>query len=114
MLGIFAVTGVLFRLDQAAWQRDNGGVFKEYREWESNEVADFYESEGYPENGWLKILVDLQPGLWPVAVVTNPLPVYTRASWRHYVADVFSITMVWYLIGLYFDHRAASLAVTVR
>jgi len=108
MLIIFALTCVLCRLDQGAWKGDHGGVFKEYREWPSSKVADYYESEGYPENGWLKVLIDLQPGLWPVAIVTNPLPVYTRAKWHHYAVDILSITVMWYLIGAYLDRRAAS------
>jgi uncharacterized membrane protein len=67
-----------------------------------------YDSEGYPEPWWLKPLIGLQPGLWPVAVLTNPIPVYIRANWRHYTADVACIVLVWYLVGVYFDHRAKS------
>jgi hypothetical protein len=78
----------------------------EYREIPIPEVSDIYETVGYMGPGWLGAAYYLQlPGLIPVAIFTEPMPMHTYAKWPIYMADIFSICASWFAIGAFLDLR---------
>ena len=102
MLVLFVATCLLYRLDQRDWEEANHSHVVQWHQ--SPLIADFYE--GYRGPGWLGVAYVLQlPGLIPVAVFTEPMPMHTYATWTTYTADVVSICLSWFLIGLLLDIR---------
>ena len=100
MTVLFIVTCVLFRLDQMQWEELNHCPLVELHE--IPEIADFYE--GYDGPGLLGVAYAMQlPGLIPVALFSDPMPLYIHATWTVYVADLLSIWFSWWLIGAFLD-----------
>jgi hypothetical protein len=108
MVAVFVVTCVLYRWDQRVWERDHHAEVSEYREIPipDPEVADLYEGVGYKGPGWLGVAYFLQlPGLVPVAVFSEPMPLHIYATWRIYCEDFLSICATWFAVGAWLDRR---------
>jgi hypothetical protein len=100
MLVMFVITCLFYRGDQALWEKQNGTTVVEA--YEPTGVSDYYE--GYLEPWWIVVAYSLQiPGLLPVRVFTDPLPLHTKARWPIYGADIVSILAFWFVIGFFFE-----------